>query len=125
MHLPEYIDLFGVPFERGGRDPKRALDCYGLVIEMYRRMGISIRDFQSPGTLEEIAEIVSMEARNWKRVPIGTPASVVTFRVEGVGAHVGFTIDGDRFVHAIEPIGVTTDRLTGGDFKPLAAYVYA
>jgi hypothetical protein len=33
-------------------------------------------------------------------------------------------LDNDRFIHAWETTGVTTDRLTGGWLTPLASYVY-
>jgi len=121
---PEYLDLLGVPFKRGARGPD-AYDCYGLAIEMFRRAGVVLPDFESPGTIEEVADLISSESARWRRVPIGTVGSLVTLRVEGIGAHVGFTLTGDRFLHAFEATGVTTDRLTNGMFTPLAAYLYA
>jgi cell wall-associated NlpC family hydrolase len=121
---PEYLDLLGLPFERGARGPD-SYDCYGLVREMFRRAGIDVPDFASPGTIEEIEELISDEARKWRRVPIGTPGAVLTFRVEGLGAHVGYMLGNDRFIHAWEATGVTTERLTGGELTPLASYVYA
>lgn len=35
----QYADLIGVPFKNLGRDVKSGLDCYGLVVEIYRRCG--------------------------------------------------------------------------------------
>jgi cell wall-associated NlpC family hydrolase len=122
--VPEYLDLLGTPFKRGARGPD-SYDCYGLAIEMFRRAGVELPDFESPGTLEEVADLISSESARWRRVSIGTVGSLVTLRVEGIGAHVGYTLPGDRFIHAFDATGVTTERLTGGFFKPLAAYVYA
>jgi cell wall-associated NlpC family hydrolase len=113
----------GVPFERGARGPD-AYDCYGLVRELYRRAGVELPDFESPGTVEEIEQVISDEARRWRKVPIGTIGALHTFRIEGIGSHVGFCIERDRFVHAIEVIGVTTDRLSDPSMKPLGAYDY-
>ena len=121
--VPDYLDLLGVPFERGARGPE-AYDCYGLAIEMFRRAGVVVPDFTSPGTLEEVAELIASEAPRWRRVPVGTVMSLTTFRLEGIGAHVGVALGGDRFIHAYEPTGVTTARLKNGPFTPLAAYVY-
>lgn len=118
-----YVDLIGKPFERGARGPD-AYDCYGLVRVMFDRRGITIPDFTSPGTLEEVAELISSNEKRWRRVDIHTPGALITFRVEGIGAHVGFGLGGDKFLHAIEPNGVAVERLTGGIFKPLAAYDY-
>ncbi len=124
MHtIPDYMDLLGLPFERGGRGP-HAFDCYGLVVEMFRRAGCVVPDFESPGTLEEIEDLVASASARWRRVPIGTPGAVVTFRVDGYGAHVGYALGGDRFLHAWDATGVTTERLSGSGFKPLASYVY-
>lgn len=122
--LPDYEDLLGLPFERGARGPDE-YDCYGLIIELHRRLGIELPDFESPGSVEEIAQIVDRETvERWKRVPLRTIGSVLTFRVEGIGAHVGMLIERDRFIHAVEDLGVTTGRLNHGGFHPIAAYVY-
>jgi cell wall-associated NlpC family hydrolase len=121
--VPDYIDLLGVPYVRGARGPD-AYDCYGLAKEMFRRAGNDVPDFDCPGSLEEIESLISDASRKWRRVPIGTPGALLTFRVEGLGAHVGFMMTNDRFIHAIEPMGVTTERLTNGSMKPLASYHY-
>lgn len=50
--LPEYTrtealdlsDLLRVPYIRGGRDPKKGLDCTGLKIEFWKRLGVEISD---------------------------------------------------------------------------------
>jgi cell wall-associated NlpC family hydrolase len=120
---PPYLDLLGIPFERGGRGPA-TYDCYGLAREMFRRDGVTVPDFQSPGTLEEIGSLIDDECKRWRRVEYGTLKSLVTFRVEGFGAHVGYIIAPDRFIHAFQPTGVTTERLTNGTFKPLGFYLY-
>lgn len=124
QEAPDYLDLLGVPFERGARGPE-TFDCYGLAIEMFRRAGVAVPDFVSPGTLEEVESLIDRAKGAWKKVPLGTVGSLVTLRVEGLGAHVGYTVEQDRYVHAIEGSGVTTDRLSNPLIKPLAAYVYA
>lgn len=123
LPVPEYLDLLGMPYERGARGPD-SYDCYGLVKEMFDRAGNPVPDFDAPGTLEEIEALISDKSRKWRRVPIGTVGALLTFRVEGYGAHVGFMLPNDRFIHAWEATGVTTERLTGGNFKPLASYTY-
>lgn len=37
-------DLIGVPYRQFGRDPKEGLDCTGLKIEFWRRLGVEISD---------------------------------------------------------------------------------
>lgn len=123
LPIPDYIDLIGAPYVRGARGPE-AYDCYGLVKELFARAGNSVPDFDSPGTLEEIEALISDRSRKWRRVPIGTPGALLTFRVEGYGAHVGFMLQNDLFIHAWEATGVAIERLTNGSFKPLASYHY-
>lgn len=120
---PDYLDLLGLPYVRGARGPD-AFDCYGLAKEMFRRAGNEVPDFHSPGSLEEIEALISSKCRKWRRVPVGTVNALITFRVEGFGAHVGFMLTDDRFIHAWEATGITTERLTNGSFKPLASYTY-
>jgi len=123
LPVPEYLDLLGKPYVRGARGPD-AYDCYGLAKEMFARAGNTVPDFDCPGSLEEIEALISDKSRRWRRVPIGTPGALLTFRVDGYGAHVGFMLKNDRFIHAWESTGVTTERLTNGLLNPLASYHY-
>lgn len=124
--VPEYLDLLGQPFERGARGPY-TWDCYGAVRELFRRTGVELPDFESPGTLEEIEQLVDHvpTGPRWRPVKIGTPGALLTFRVDGHGAHVGFMLTGDRFFHCRDGAGCTTERLTNNPIKPLASYIYA
>ncbi|HIV77364.1 MAG TPA: C40 family peptidase [Candidatus Sphingomonas excrementigallinarum] len=122
--VPPYLDLLGIPFERGARGPD-SFDCYGLAREMFRRAGVTVPDFTSPGTMERAAELIASQSERWRKVPYGTLNSLVTFRVEGIGSHVGYVIAPDRFIHAFEHTGVTTERLTNGSLKPIGFYLYA
>lgn len=122
--IPPYLDLLGTPYVRGARGPD-SYDCYGLAREMFRRAGTIVPDFASPGTIEKVAELIAANECRWRKVPYGTPGALVTFRVEGVGSHVGYVVGSDRFIHAFEGTGVTTERLTNGNFKPMGFYVYA
>lgn len=123
MQFEQYVDLLGVPFERGGRGPDR-YDCYGLVIELYRRQGVNLPDFESPGTLEKIEQLLDDESKKWRKVPAMTPNSVIHFRVDTYGAHVGVMLDGDRFIHTTDGTGVTTDRIGSGGYNPIGFYIY-
>lgn len=120
---PNYIDLLGLPFVRGARGPE-GYDCYGLVKEMYRRAGQDLPDFTAPGTLENVADVIEDQTHRWKKVAPRTIGSLVTIRVEGLLAHVGYVIERDRFIHAVDPIGVTTERITNGSFNIIGYYDY-
>lgn len=41
-------DLIGVPWKENGRDVKTGLDCYGLVLEVSKRAGLSAFDCNDP-----------------------------------------------------------------------------
>lgn len=123
--LPDYSDLIGKPFVRGGRGPDE-YDCYGLVIEIYRRMGKQLPDFVSPGNLEAVEEIVDRESRNWRRVPFETVGAVLSMRINGLRSHVGIILPHSRVLHASENVGVAIDRLNYPPFRDgkIAAYLY-
>ena len=68
--VPPYLDLLGIPFERGARGPD-SFDCYGLAREMFRRAGVTVPDFTSPGTMERAAELIASQSERWRKVPYG------------------------------------------------------
>ncbi|HEV7284694.1 MAG TPA: NlpC/P60 family protein [Kaistia sp.] len=114
-----HADLIGRPFAYGGRGPE-AYDCYGLVMEMWRRVhGTELPDYGSPEKLALISLHMHRAAgRDWVRVDDFTPGSVVLFRVEGFGAHVGFVLPYRRFLHAWhETGGVTREALDTADWR--------
>ena len=117
-----YGDLIGVPFVRGGRDTSTGLDCYGLVIEMNRRLGVDIPDFASPGSLEAVEELIGRNKGRWRKVD-PCPGATLLFRVEGYLAHVGIMLSPVKMLHCQDPIGVMT---AAPHFWPrlVSAYVY-
>jgi cell wall-associated NlpC family hydrolase len=119
----EYLDLIGMPFVRGGRGPVE-WDCYGLLIEMFRRKGVILPDFTSPGTVEEVEAIMDREIGRWIIVPYGTPGACVRFRSSGCGAHVGFVLGNDKMIHASDTAGVCVERIADEVRKPLGFYDY-
>jgi cell wall-associated NlpC family hydrolase len=98
-----YTDLIGTPFKYGGRGPE-AYDCYGLVMELQRRMGIEIPDYKSPQNMGEIASLLACEIPRWIEVP-RAPGTVVALRIGRYVSHVGLMIDNDRMVHTWEQSG--------------------
>lgn len=110
-----YDDLFGTPFVDGGRDPRTGLDCYGLVLEVFRRHGLTLPDFtvscdDSPG----IHAIVDAERACFRRCE-GTPPvpSVVVIKLlsDGLCNHTGVYVGDGEFLHIMRKRGVTRARL--------------
>ncbi len=94
-------DLLGKSFQYGGRGPLE-YDCYGLVMEIYKRRGVSLPDFGSSPSASWI-----------HRPPFTT--------------HIGVVLeDGYRFIHIMTKTEVTIERLDSllwkrritGFFKP-------
>lgn len=109
----DYSDLIGIPFVTGGRD-KNGLDCYGLAMEVFRRYGIKIPEYNEDFyNMERVSDLIRGEAvKTWTRVPDGEEPpvpSLVTVRFgvpEPYINHVGVYIGGGRFIHTREKIGV-------------------
>lgn len=45
----DYEDLIGIPFVNHGRDRAVGFDCYGLVMEMYRRLVLTSPNLRQTG----------------------------------------------------------------------------
>ena len=72
----------------------------------------------------DIAGVVRDGEHKFITVPPGTIGSLVTFRVDGIGAHVGFVIDTNSFLHTTEGTGVVVERLNNSGFRPIGYYDY-
>jgi cell wall-associated NlpC family hydrolase len=109
--LLSYSDLVGKPYLKGASGPD-AFDCYGLVRELARRMGVSVPDYTKPSTWHEIADCIERERTFWTPCEEGAGA-VALFRIRHLvdgkpvtlATHVGMCIGHGRFVHAWKPAG--------------------
>ena len=66
-----YTDLIGTPFVNEGRDPKKGLDCYGLVMEVFGRYGIKLPEYTANyDDAAKIDAIIRQQKTNpiWKKV---------------------------------------------------------
>lgn len=107
-------DLIGIPFVDGGRSLK-GFDCYGLVIELYRRIGIELPDYQIH--CEDVTRISSKidECRpQWERINGESPnyCLVVMHLYDNKFCnHTGVYLGNNQFIHTREKIGVNIDRI--------------
>ena len=114
----DYDDLIGIPFINGGRDRNKGFDCYGLVMEVYRRCGIALPEYTADWDDEEkINSIVQREAGTtaWHRVkaPLPVPC-LVALRMgtpPGIVNHTGVYIGHGKFIHTRAKIGVWVSRI--------------
>lgn len=98
----DVTDLLGRPFKLGGRGPEN-FDCYGLVMELFKRQGISLPDYVSPDDRASISALITCELRLWERCE-SAPGTLVVLRVPG-NMHCGYTLSRTQFVHAWEQSG--------------------
>ena len=117
----QYADLIGVPFKNLGRDVKSGLDCYGLVVEIYRRSGKKIGEYYSDcSDKARINAILRREVATtkWRRLAEGEALPIpclVALRFNsppGVVNHTGVYIGNGRFIHTREKIGCCVDSIT-------------
>lgn len=113
-------DLIGVPFIDRGRDPRVGLDCWGLVLEVYRRAGIELADYQI--CCEDASRIgveIDTQRSAWSRIeaPLPVPALVVMRLGSPYCNHTGIHIGGGRFIHTRSGVGVNIDRIDSVNWR--------
>lgn len=112
--MAEWADLIGKPFQYGGRGPE-FYDCYGLVMEMFRRDGIILPDYRSPSDKVTIAGIFAHGIQLWESSE-QKPGVAVLFRVpfgkRELYSHVGYLVSPNQVLHTTELTnGVVCERL--------------
>lgn len=113
--LTRPFPLLGIPFVDRGRGPD-GLDCWGLVLEIFRRCGIKLPDYQICCTdMFGINSKVDEERGGWVAcdpAALPVPALVVMrFNSPQFINHVGTYIGSGRFIHTAEKMGVNVDRV--------------
>lgn len=110
-----YDDLLGVPYLEGGRT-KAGLDCWGLILELFRRKGVVIPDVFTPRN-SDLAQALTAGDPDWLALmggwrKVGEPAQgrIVGF-LRPEGHHAGYLIEDRRVLHAVRGHGVIVTRL--------------
>lgn len=120
MNRIDYTDLIGTPFANRGRNVKTGVDCYGLVMEVYRRFGHEIPEYTADyDNVEAVNDLIVGKTAiksNWKPVdPANAPVPclmAIRFGVpKGVVNHTGVYIGNGKFIHIRENTGVCVDRV--------------
>jgi len=113
---PDIADLIGLPFAEGGRGPD-AYDCYGLLLEVFRRRGETLPDYgtacgiQTPETIWAVMERFQTA---WEALDGPETGALVAlaYPYPILVSHVGVVVAADRFLHVRRASGVTIDRLS-------------
>lgn len=99
-----WVDLLGKKFGTYGRGPEK-YDCFGLVMEIFRRRGIIVPDVKYGDEVEaKHAAFSANKDTGWFRCAM-RPGAALAFRTGGYIQHCGVAIDHERFIHASENHG--------------------
>ena len=96
-------DLIGRRYELGARGPER-YDCWGLLVEIFRRAGVTLPEFDARElSRQDIVRLMREEAQDIVR-PTKHPEDL-TIAYDLKRGHVGVVLHG-RIVHAHGKLGV-------------------
>ncbi len=116
-----YADLIGKGFKYGGRGPLE-YDCYGLAMEIYRRLGIELPEFGSAIQVHVIHRMIDEAAHSkldtqhsklFEELSAPEPFCLVTFMIRPpYTSHIGVVLeDNVHFMHIVRKTKVTIERL--------------
>lgn len=114
-------DLIGAPFIDNGYGFKDGgFHCWGLVWEIYRRLGISlVKTNVSCYNIPEIDLTIKEEQKNWTKIDRPNLYSVILMRMNTpkIHNHLGVYIGNNKFIHSREGVGVCVDSLSSPLWK--------
>jgi len=124
-------DLIGGRFVNGGRSVSTGMDCWGLVMEVFRRYGMGVPDFTVDAfafrNINKLA-VRSMEATVWEEVrnpqQEDLPLVVLMRMHPEFITHAGVLIDINRIIHTTKGTGVITSRATALKSRIIGYYKY-
>ena len=116
--LCNYTDLLGKEFHYGGRGPDR-FDCYGLVMEVYRRRGIVLPEFESCSDPEEIHGSMLQGKDHFEQIDHPQPWCIVMLCVRPpFVSHVGVVLPNrNLFLHTMRAVNVCVERLASPEWQ--------
>ena len=115
-------EFLGAPYKHGGRSID-GLDCYGLIIKVYQRLGCELFDVSEIYGLDWSNErnlFIENCHRQWRRVEAPDLFDVVLLRSKGSCVdHAGIFIGQSKFIHTckagtvIARLGEWQDKIEG------------
>jgi cell wall-associated NlpC family hydrolase len=101
-----------VRYVHGGRDPLVGLDCWGLILCIYREFGLSLIDFDDyPVEWARIGEDYFLKNyyRQFEKFTIPARLDIALFKNNGVCDHAGLVLNDGKFIHCSK-VGVSVGR---------------
>lgn len=133
MSMIEYADLIGTPFANRGRSLETGVDCYGLVMEVYKRFGHIIPEYTADyDNVEAVNDLIVGKTAiksNWRPADPNNPPvpclMAIRFGVpKGVVNHTGVYIGNGKFIHIRENTGVCVDRVNSAAWRKVIEGYY-
>lgn len=123
-------DLLGIPFTNRGRTLD-GLDCYGLVMEVYKKFDITLPEYNADfDDTENITKIIRKQMREdklWKRLDKPKTPCVVAIRY-GVPRpmvnHCGVYIGDGLFMHTRSKTGAVIEHIDSPMWRNLIVGFY-
>lgn len=105
-------ECIGTPFRHQGRIPGRALDCAGLAVVVFRRLGFDVVDVQGYSRLPHRGRLkAAIEAQPFiERVHDEMPGDVLLIRVGSEPTHIAIDAGG-TMIHAYEHVGKVCEHV--------------
>jgi cell wall-associated NlpC family hydrolase len=107
----------GVPYLYLGRDPKKGLDCLGLIINFLQDVGQEVKKYDYEGYSEKWSKngegdyFIDKMPEEYMHVDIPHRGDVVLFHNgEGISNHAGVVLTNNRFIHTCKA-GTVVNRL--------------
>ena len=130
--MTNYDKLVGIPFKHKGRDIKDGVDCWGLVLEVYKQSGIILKD-PVPDYPEDWhltkKENYFLENyhKQWMKLN-GVPLHLLDVVLFGgdpeFPVHVGIYIGENKILHSARGKGVVITRMIRLKGKIHSSYRY-
>ena len=114
-----FDDLIGIPFRPWGREPAAGLDCWGLVMEVYSRLGITLPDLgvDPLNACEVGAQGEKSKSRFVRLDGPEVPCIVLLKNHPRFFNHTGVVVEPGWFMHCLRQTGVIKERLDHPKWK--------
>ena len=114
-------DLIGIPYKEHGRS-KEGFDCYGLVMEVEKRIGVYLPDFDYETHTDELTDGIVEDIKKSgkaKRIPQLVDGALVLFKnSQGLNAHIGVYVGEGQICHCNRRgVHVDSSRVMADDME--------
>jgi cell wall-associated NlpC family hydrolase len=102
----DFSDLIGIPYLE--------MDCWQLIVEVYRRKGITLQKYYDtpPQDKSYVASLIEAGKSNILKVENPLPNDIFTARLLGIECHVGIYLGRGKILHTMAKSNCVVDSLS-------------